>query len=45
MGKYFELNSVAGVIDRLLSWQSKGISNKRIKPPRTSNNILNPRLM
>ena len=44
MGKYFELNSVVGVIDRVLSWQSKGISNENIKPPATSNNSLNPRL-
>ena len=44
MGKYFELNSVVGVIDHVLSWQSKGISNESIKPPTTSNNSLNPRL-
>ena len=44
MGKYFKLNSVVGVIYRVLSWQSKGISNERIKPPTTSNNSLNPRL-
>ena len=42
MGKY--LNSVVGVIDRVLSWQSKGISNESIKPPTASNNSLNPRL-
>ena len=42
-GKYFKLNSVAGVIDRVLSWQYKGISNENIKPPTTSNNSLNPR--
>ena len=44
MGKYFELNSVVGVIDCVLSWQSKGISNESIKPPTTSNKSLNPRL-
>ena len=44
MGKYFKLNSVVGVIDRVLSWQSKGLSNESIKPPTTSNNSLNPRL-
>ena len=44
MGKYFKLNSVVGVIDRVLPWQSKGISNESIKPPTTSNNSLNPRL-
>ena len=44
MEKYFKLSSVVGVIDRVLSWQSKGISNESIKPPTTSNNSLNPRL-
>ena len=44
MGKYFKLNSVVGVIDRVLSWQSKGLSNESIKPPTTSNNSSNPRL-
>ena len=44
MGKYFKLNSVVGVIDRVLSWRSKGMSNESIKPPTTSNNSLNPRL-
>ena len=44
MGKYFKLNSVVGVIDRVLSWRSKGISNGSIKPPTTSNNSFNPRL-
>ena len=44
MGKYFKLNSVVGVIDRVLSWRSKGISNESIKPPTKSNNSLNPRL-
>ena len=44
MGKYFKLNSVVGVIDRVLPWQSKGLSNESIKPPTTSNNSLNPRL-
>ena len=28
----------------MLSCQSKGLSNKSIKPPATSNNSLNPRL-
>ena len=27
----------------MLSWQSKGLSNERIKSPTTSNNGLNPR--
>ena len=44
MGKYFKLDSVVGVIDRVLSWQSKGLSNKCIKPPTTSDNSLTPEL-
>ena len=44
MRKYFKLNSVINVIDRVLSWQSKGISNENIKPPTTSDNSLNPEL-
>ena len=42
MSKYFKLNSIVGVIDRVLSWQSKGVSNESIKPPTTSNNSLTP---
>ena len=38
-GKYFKLNSVAFIIDRVLSWQSKGLSNESIKPPATSNSL------
>ena len=33
---------VVGVIDQVLSWQSKGVSNESIKPPTTSNNSLTP---
>ena len=44
MGKYFKLNSLVGFIDRVLSWQSKVLSNESIKPPTTSNNILNSKL-
>ena len=44
MGKYFKLNSILGFIDRVLSWQSKGLSNKSIKPPTTSDNSLTPEL-
>ena len=44
IGKYFKLNSIVGVIDRVLSWQSKGLSNKSIKPPTTSDNSLTPEL-
>ena len=44
MRKYFKLNTIINVIDSVLSWQSKGISNESIKLPTTSHNILNPRL-
>ena len=44
MRQYFKLNSVAGVIDRVLSWQFKGMSGEYIKSPTTSDNSLNPRL-
>ena len=44
MGIYFKLNSIVGVIDRVLSWQSKGLPNKSIKPPTTSDNSLTPEL-
>ena len=44
MGKYLKLNSVVGVIDRVLSWRSKGISNESIKSPTTSNNSLTQEL-
>ena len=44
MRKYFKLNSIVGVTDYVLSWQSKGLSNETIKPSTTSNNSLNPRL-
>ena len=40
----WELNSVVGVIDRVLLWQSKGLSNESINPPTTSNNSLDARL-
>ena len=33
MGKYFKLNSVVGVIDRVLSWQSKGLSIEVLNHP------------
>ena len=42
--KYFKLNSVPGVIDHVLSCQSKGLSDESIKPPATSNSSLNQRL-
>ena len=44
MGKYFTLNSVVGVIDRVLSWKSKGLFNKSIKSPTKSDNSLTPEL-
>ena len=44
MRKYFKLNSVVGVTDYVLSWQSKGLSNESIKPPTTTNNSLTPEL-
>ena len=42
MTKHFKLNLAVGVVDYVLSWQSKGISNESIKPPAASNNSLNP---
>ena len=42
--KYFKLNSAAGVVDHVLSWQSKGISNESFKSPVISDNTINPRL-
>ena len=44
MRKYFKLNTIVGVIDQVLSWQSKGLSNESIKPSTTSNYSLNRRL-
>ena len=44
MRKYCKFNSIVGVVDYVLSWQSKGLSNESIKPPTTSNNSLSPRL-
>ena len=44
MKKYLKLNTIVNVIDRVLSWQSKGISNERIKPRTTSENSFNPKL-
>ena len=42
--KYFKLNSVVNLINQVLSSQFKGISDKSIKPPTTSDNSLNPKL-
>ena len=44
MRKYFKLNSVVGVTDYVLSWQSKGLSNESIKLHTTSNDSLSPKL-
>ena len=44
LSKYFKLNTIVGVVDYVLSWQSKGLSNETIKPPATSNYSLNTRL-
>ena len=43
MRKYFKLNTVINVINRVLSWRSKGVSNENIKPPITSYYGLNPK--
>ena len=44
MRKHFKIITVVNAIDHVLSWQSKGISNERIKPPTTSDKSLNPKL-
>ena len=44
LSKYFKLNTIIGVVDYVLSWQCKGLSNESIKSPTTSDNSLNPRL-
>ena len=44
MRKYFKLNSIVNVIDHVLSWPSKGISNESIKPPTPTDNSLGPKL-
>ena len=32
MGKYFKLNTIVSVIDRVLSWLSKEVSNNSLTP-------------
>ena len=44
MRKYFKINTFINVIDHVLSWRSKGVSNEDIKPPTTSNYDLNLKL-
>ena len=39
-----KLNTIINVIDRVLSRQSKGVSNESIKPSTTSDNSLNPEI-
>ena len=40
--RYFK--TVSNTNDHILSWKSKGLSGESIKPPSTTNNILNPLL-
>ena len=42
MRKYFKINTVINVLDRVLLWRSKGVSSEDIKPPTTSNYAHNP---
>ena len=44
MRKYFKINTVANIIDPVLSWRFKGVSNEDIKLPAASNYDLNPKL-
>ena len=44
MRKYSKINTIVHVIDCVLSWQSKGVSNESIKLPATSTYGLNPKL-
>ena len=41
---YGHFKTVSGNDSNILSWKSKGLSDKRIKPPSTSNKMLNPSL-
>ena len=38
------MNLITGIVDHVLSWQSKGLSDESIKSPAASNSSLNPRL-
>ena len=40
--KYFKVNMITIVVDYVLSWKSKGLSAKSIKPPTTTDNSLTP---
>ena len=33
-----------GITETIIAWQSKGLSNEKIKPPTTLNNSLSPKL-
>ena len=43
INKYFKKNTI-NATNYVLSWKSKGLSDKSIKPPATSGNSLNPEL-
>ena len=34
----------AGLPDTIVAWQTKGLSNEKIKSPTTSNNSVSPKL-
>ena len=38
------MNTIIGVIDYVLLWKSKGLSDEAIKPPTTPDNSLTPTL-
>ena len=40
--RYFKVNKIINVTDYILSWQSKGLSAKTIKPPTTCDISLTP---
>ena len=42
--RYFKVNTIVNLADYVLSWKSKGLSAKSIKPPTTSDNSLTPEL-
>ena len=35
---------LAGLTDTIVEWESKGLLNKKIRPPTTANNSLSPKL-
>ena len=41
--RYFKM--VSNTNDHILSWKSKGLFDESMKPPSTSNNMLNPLLI